>query len=330
MQIRDAILNGVRAASEVHEKFGLRDKLKDGKNSVDIFEIISNYDVATICRPLDKLLGAYFRSPSAGIILTTNRRLPIQRFTAAHELGHHLLNHEVSFDSEDTISQARMRQGSSANTTYSSSLQEIEAESFAAELLFPKWLCHAIAKRQNWSKNSFKLPQNIYQLSLRAGISYEATWRMLLAEEWISKTDAHAIQNSAPKESKQEVLQGVETDDSWSEAFYITEFDKGTQILASPGDTLVIELVEHTNGGYEWEIPNLDGLQLISDNRDLTSSDKIGGSALRRFVMRGEGLVDLSMYEKRSWENSSDPISIFDIEVDFYGREEGLPRVARG
>ena len=47
---------------------------------------------------MKKLLDAFIDDPDKGVIVTSPRPLPVQRFTAAHELGH-----EASFDEEEIL-----------------------------------------------------------------------------------------------------------------------------------------------------------------------------------------------------------------------------------
>ena len=88
-----------------------------------------------LLRPLDGLLGAYLNAPSQGILVTTQRPMSIQRFTAAHELGHCHLNHQPSLDDEASILR-RMP----ANFDPGHDYQELEADAFAVAFLMPKWL----------------------------------------------------------------------------------------------------------------------------------------------------------------------------------------------
>ena len=51
---------------------------------------IKAFKITVLFRPLEGLLGAYVPTPnSAGMLVTTQRDHHVQRFTAAHELGHH-------------------------------------------------------------------------------------------------------------------------------------------------------------------------------------------------------------------------------------------------
>ena len=63
-------------------------------------------DIPVMFRPLKNLLGAYIDDPGQGVMVTTQRQLPVQRFTAAHELGHAALGHEASLDEEDILTRA--------------------------------------------------------------------------------------------------------------------------------------------------------------------------------------------------------------------------------
>ncbi len=64
------------------------------------FEIIeSQPNLELLFRPLKKLYGFYLqRQGSSGIVINAAHPSALRRFTAAHELGHHVLSHGESFD----------------------------------------------------------------------------------------------------------------------------------------------------------------------------------------------------------------------------------------
>lgn len=321
MNKRDAILNGVRAATELHDKFGLKQLFKDSKERIDVFKIIYELDLPLLFKPLEGLLGAFVKNGEhMGMLVTTNRSLSVQRFTAAHELGHYVLGHKESLDSEQTIMHAR--QG-----VANSPLQEIEAETFAGELLMPKWLIIGIAKGQGWSKDDLKNPTIAYQLSLRAGVSYDACCVALNNHSLIDRNSTQALRAIPPKDAKKSILSGVEMTDPWSDVYWLTESDHGAKLYAGPEDTVIVNLPEHSAGGYVWSKP--DGVELIRDDREVQSDVALGGVVNRKLVFRGREFINFSIREERPWESESDPIAVFDIEFDFYGKENGLPRVAR-
>ena len=61
-----------------------------------------------LLRPLKGLLGAYLPHPIPGVLVTTERPLSIQRFTAAHEVGHFRLEHLPSLDDESILRRMAM------------------------------------------------------------------------------------------------------------------------------------------------------------------------------------------------------------------------------
>lgn len=336
---RDAILNGIRGASELHEQFGFLKTLKDGKEGIDVFQVISNLNIPLLCRPLDGLLGLYNSTP-LGILVTTNRRLPIQRFTAAHELGHHVLAHKESYDSGKSIKLARQSikeiyGGDNSNQIDKQSImqcpfQEIEAEAFASEFLLPKWLLIAMIKRQGLGKSDLKKPEIVYQLSLRAGVSYEAMLVCLLSNNMISRSTMISVKKITPKKSKLDFLEKIKSLDPWADVHLLTEKDNGLKIFASPEDTVIIELCEHLSGGYIWSKPETaNGLELIEDERSDLQSNYIGGEPFRKITIRGKKLIDLKLKESRQWEEDTQPINNFEVTLDFSGKEIGLPRVTR-
>jgi len=326
MSVREAVLTGIRGAAELHEYLGLRQKLKDSAEGVDIFGVINELELCLICKPLVGLLGVYLSGENNGIMVTTNRRLPIQRFTAAHELGHYHLGHGDSYDDEGQISLARAKNESCP-------LQEIEAEAFAAEFLLPKWLIIEIAISQGWSARDLKNPDTAYQLSLRLGTSYEST-KIALKNHRFIKTAAEMelLERFEPRDLKRKLLSGLQAE-SWSDTFYLNIRDSGKHLHASPDDTVILDLPENSAGGYQWVIESgADDIQILEDENREAKSDsaeiRFGGVSYRRLAFRAKDYIELKLKEVRKWE-AKKPINTFAVSIDFYGKEEGFPRVAR-
>ena len=86
---RTAILTGAKAAHRLHRDLGIKEQIdRSGGGRVDVFGAIAKLGATLMFQPLDKLLGAYLPGDEAGVLITTKRPLPVQRFTGAHELGH--------------------------------------------------------------------------------------------------------------------------------------------------------------------------------------------------------------------------------------------------
>ena len=92
---------------------------------VPIFDLIEDRGIwLSFEMGLDRLLGVYQRIGTvAGIAVNAARPISLQRFTAAHELGHHELGHSSRVDDEATIQKR------------STDFNEIQAQTFAASLM---------------------------------------------------------------------------------------------------------------------------------------------------------------------------------------------------
>ena len=325
--VREAKLRGIRAATEAHNHLGLDKHIREGRHPIDIFGAISDLEIPIVCRPLDGLLGAYYNNGlSHGILVTTNRKLNVQRFTAAHELGHYWLEHATSLDNEDSLKKLRSGHQSLG------SIQEIEAEAFASEFLLPKSLLVSTAKVLGWSRSDLKQPEHAYQLSLRTGTSYEATWRALIEHGLIDRSAADILKSTPPKESKISALRGKSPSNPWADALRLEQRDSGTHLIASPEDTIAIELDEHSGSGYRWVgLEDQKEIKLLEDFTEGISSEPAIGSMTRRILrfQCGGGQQQIRLSERRPWETDGDPLNSFNIAIDFCGKEAGLPRAAR-
>src|SRR5580692_7644116 len=104
---REAILAGAKAAHTLHRDLGIREQIeRSGGGRVDVFGAIAKLGATLMFQPLDKLLGAYVPEEEPGVLITTKRQLPVQRFTGAHELGHLYMRHESSYDDENILLRA--------------------------------------------------------------------------------------------------------------------------------------------------------------------------------------------------------------------------------
>lgn len=210
--------------------------------------------------------------------------------------------------------------------------QELEADSFAAEFLFPKWLIVAHAKRHEWDKSDFKNPDIVYQLSLRLGASYKAMCWTLLSNQLITRETLQNLMTTEPKECKQRVLPDL-TPDSWRrDVWLLSEQDNGVQVLGSPDDVLVLLLQEHVGSGYAWDLSPVTsaGFQIEKDNRRSDLSDQIGGPITRRVIVQGPGQGRIRIEERRQWLVNDQSNNTFEINLAMIGGEpEGLPRTKR-
>ena len=197
---RDSVLEGTLEATRLHREFKLQDKIALHGGRI-VFAAMIHKGAQLVFKKLDGLLGAYIPVPSPGILVTTERPLSIQRFTAAHELGHFYMKHRGSLDDETILQRSPF-----ISTKYAP--PEVAADAFASEFLLPEWLVNYHAEKQHWSIQSLNDPINVYQLSLRVGVSYEATCRVLQKHNLLNRTTADRLIDTERKKIKQHLLAG--------------------------------------------------------------------------------------------------------------------------
>lgn len=316
------------AAARLHTKLRIKNKISKMNGRVDIFDVVSRLDIPLMFKPLDGLLGAYLVDPAPGMVVTTKRPLSVQRFTAAHELGHHVLQHLSSLDDEDVIH----RHVDSFVTD--KSLQELEANAFAAAFLLPQWLIAWHCKRQGWVKETLKRPDIVYQLALRTGLSFQATCWTLQREKFISGSDARVIAGTELKTIKKILLGDLTPPNYYGDVWILTERDTDGLIEGGPSDIFVVRLLEHSGSGYLWDIEELgrNGFKIFQDDRSSASqTEVIGGFTTRSVVTsppeRSSGKITL--VESRPW-SPSEPLGVFSLQYDIAGAElEGISRAEK-
>jgi len=338
---RDAILTGVARASDLHDRLGMRAALINGEGAIDVIGAVQKLGLFIMFRPLDGLLGAYVPTHAlSGMLVTTNRDLHVQRFTAAHELGHHVLEHKalsldatIGFVGRDRESKYEATVGFVGRGEASKDdLQEIEADSFAAEFLLPKWLIAAHLRRKKWGIQHLRQADLVYQLSLRLGASYTATCYALLSQNFLNYRDVNRLLTVEPKSAKQRAVPEAHPENWHRDVWVVSETDRGSRILGSPNDLIVVELDEHVSGGYSWDAEGVTkaGMRLEHDKRISPPGNAIGGRIQRRMVVQGEGEKHLRLEERRAWAPAQPSLNTFDIDLTLVGREpEGIPRSGR-
>jgi Zn-dependent peptidase ImmA (M78 family)/predicted secreted protein len=323
---RDAILEGARAAAKLHQQLDSRRIVEAQGSNVDVFGAIVKEKIPLLFRPLEGLLGAFVPGPVAGIIVTTQRPLSVQRFTGAHELGHSEMGHEASLDDESMLTRAE-------SPSWSYDPREAAANSFATAFLLPKWLLISQAARHRWTRRDLTKPAVVYQLSLRAGASYQATCIALLRHKLIDDSKFGVLRAVEVKALKQNLLDGYQLENWYPDVWVLTESDEGTTIEGDSRDAFVVRLKEASGAGYLWNIEDLKnaGFVLFRDDRVIPNSEEdVGGEVERVLGIRpGESRVGhVDLLQARPWE-STEPLSRLSFTFDLRGKETGRPRAER-
>lgn len=326
----EAVRNGTMAAARLHVQAGTRAALQGHGGGIDVFGAAVREQLPLLLRPLKGLLGAFLPDPIPGVLVTTQRPLSIQRFTAAHELGHFKMGHRPSLDDDSILRRMAMTTVAKASDP---DFQEVEADAFAVGFLMPKWLIEWHCRRQGWNASDLGKPSNAYQLSLRLGASYEAMSWTLERYRLISGAAGEALRKVQPRQLKVALLEDHRPTDYRGDVWLLTERDADTRIGGSRNDHFVLRLNERSGGGYLWNIDELraSGFAIIRDDRENPDAAGIGGPVIRHVTAWLEqptrGL--LSLNECRPWQPTN-PIAQVRLDYDFTGpEEEGLSRAER-
>lgn len=328
---RRAILAGTYEAARTHEKLESQVAWDHDHGRIDVFDAIDRLRLPLMFQPMETLLGAYLVRPAQGILINTHRPRSVQRYTAAHELGHFRLSHEPSLDGEDMLKRSPFtdRVGYDA--------KEIEADAFAVAFLLPQWLVAGQMRRHGWTPAHMQEPATVYQLALRAGLSYEATCYALRSYKVIKSDVCARLVEVERKAIKQSLIPDYEPPQTWHlDVWELGPRDDGLFVEIAPGDLILFSLPEHSGGGYLWDIAGINHseFELLHDRRaPLDSGGGVGGHVVRQLTTRarGTGFGSIRFVERRPWERGSEPLSSYQFSYNIAElRQAGLLAAQRG
>ncbi len=306
---RLAILRGMKAALGLLHDLGLSRSDRQA-HRIDVFDSIDRTGATLMFQPLDKLLGAFLKQDGAtGIILNTQRPLGMQRFTAAHELGHLTLGHDPHADDEGILRRGPTPDGRAFNNV---APEEREADAFASYFLLPPHLITTQMHAQGWDVHSFSSPETVYQASLRFGTSYSGAVYGLERERVIGAGLRRELLKARPQMLKLALLDDHPLPNPRrSDVWHLTEKDEGAVIEAGRDDLFLLRLNEATGAGYVWTFEDLRnaGFAILKDGREPVPEGQIGAPTVRRVLARANTLVrdTLRLTECRPWDPDDAP-----------------------
>lgn len=209
---------------------------------VDVFSLIGQLDLELVFNNLKTILGALVPHGDGGIMLTTQRGATVQRYTAAHEIGHWILDHESAFDSE-------------ADLYTTSTDREQLAQIFASQLLMPPPLVYATAARYGVTNSASATGRLVYLMARDMGASYEAVVRQLNNLDMIDRNKRDQLLSVQPATIKTQLALGHRPGgnvDVWP----VDVGSSGDAITVTEGDEVVIMLPENRTTGYRWLTDN--------------------------------------------------------------------------
>lgn len=254
---------------------------------VDVFDAIKRAGVILAFEPFPRLSGAYVAEAQtpAGIVVNSGHPIARQRFTAGHELGHHWLGHGTSVDPE---MEPLVSWGSGPPTD-----AEMVAEAFAAWFLMPQRLVRATLAGLGLKEPG--KADDVYQLALRLGTSYEATARHLQNLRLADRASVSAWLRVSPATIKRRIASGWPPDDLRNDVFTLDGGSDGQHLVVRPGDRVVVSLQEIPSSGYSWQLVEVpDGCDVIGDGYrdDPVADPEIAGAPVERIIALHVGDTD--------------------------------------
>jgi len=250
----DAHVRAAAAASELQADLNI-----DLTRPVDVFDAVRRLGLVLAFAPLGGVSGLYLpEHPTPGILLHSGHPRTRQRYTAGHELGHHVFGHaaEVDVDLEGALQRGNVDRWPD---------HEKEAEAFGAWFLMPRRLIRQGLRDLGINRPSD--PLDVYALSLWLGTSYTATARQLAAVRLVDSGDSARWAKVQPRTVKQALAGEMVPDDLHNDVWWLDARHHRQPIDARPGDRLIITLDEIPSSGYTWrftEQPQV--LRLLADS----------------------------------------------------------------
>lgn len=316
-QDRLALSNGMKKAGALLEEFGYHGALMTSQR-VDVFDCIVRAGANLGFESLDaRLLGGFVKFPGfSGIILNTMKSLGIQRFVAAHELGHFALGHAMHFDNESILLRGPIADGRVSRFVSS---EEREADAFASYFILPKCIIISNMEAQDWDPSGLAQPAIAYQASLRFGAGFMAAIYGLEREKIIDskarvellKVDLCALKRMLLDDHD---VPNMQKSDVW----ILTDKDEGSVVEAGRGDLFLLKLKEDSGAGYVWNFDELSkaGFAILQDGREPLPNDPlpyegVGSPNIRSVLARAQNPIlkskTLTLTECRPWNPEDDP-----------------------
>ena len=291
---RNIHLQAAAGAARAHVALGI-----DTAHRVDPFAALISSGILLMARPLDGAAGLYVPAQDndpAGVLLNVRHPLSKLRYTAAHELAHHIRDAHTAVVDIETEWLGR--------TDAAASDRERFAEAFAAWFLMPPGLIRASAARLGLTSGTWDATAT-YRLAVDMGTSYLATANHLADAKFITRTAARALARIAPRSIKQAIGASDDLANPWQDVWLVNKQSTPDRIAPQPGDAMVLEVEAAPPTGFVWMPSSVpDGIHLARRSFQAHGNSAIGGGGTYEFVFTvGRSTSgDLRLELKRPWE----------------------------
>lgn len=225
-------------ATRVHRRLGTK-----FNGPVDVLSIARDLGLVLMVQPLDSLLGFYVRGDErSGIVINNHIPESLQRFTLAHEIGHHVLGHEGTADDEHALGRFD-----------TSSEVELAAQAFAGSLLMPLPLINRALNDLPATRHRRRLePSDAYLFSRQLGVSYSAGVWALYRRHLLSLESARAFVRQGSLFAKDALRGQDRVSDARADLWMLTAENNDLSVMCRVGDEIHVQLPEDSGAGLAW------------------------------------------------------------------------------
>lgn len=294
------VLRARTQAARAHAELGI-----DPDEPIDVFAAIRRAGIWLVFNEFDNLLGAMSREGSGGVMVNSARSVGMQRYTAAHELGHWYLHSQaVIWDTDEEM-------------MHGGGLVEVGAQEFAAAFLMPRRLVNHTLRRLGVDHGGHVDAITAYSLARNLGVSYQAALIQLRRIGAISHARQTQLAKRTPASIKSSLVGGRRVEPSaqvWTPA--ITGL---ADLRVTVGDEIAVTLPENRTTGYRWDVSaKNNGLAVVSDEFVRADGSLIGSPGLRNLVFRADavGVVERPLPLRRAAQPNSIPAETIRLKVD--------------
>jgi Zn-dependent peptidase ImmA (M78 family) len=207
---------------------------------IDPFAAIDQLGLTLNITKLDNLLGAVIPQGPGGVLITSERSPAIQRYTAAHEIGHWILHEDqLRVDGETEV------------LGRPSSEMEREAQLFAGYFLMPPPLLNRAIAAYDLLPGGIQ-PEHVYQLSRDLDVSYEASARRLYTARLIDGTALTQILELGRMSAMQRASAGRRPADGLADVWDATSDEEVVALVVEEHDEVVVGFDEQRLAGWRW------------------------------------------------------------------------------
>jgi len=226
-------------AARLHARLGT-----DFSRPVDIFRIVQELRLWLATEPLGNLFGFYLRSGEAvGIVLNASHPEDLQRYTCAHELGHHILGHESHLDLDADVQRITM----------SSPLKELAAQVFAGAFLMPLGLVNRVIRSLGLQGAPLSA-SDVYQISRDTDVSFTAAVWRLRALDRLGATTAQAYAKAGSAAAKATLRGAKAIGPARGDLYLVDNPSDRVKLGCRVGDEIRLRLPENRSTGHVWTL----------------------------------------------------------------------------